>query len=307
MIHGVIRRSCAGTVWLFVVAAAFAQPPCTVAPFDGTGENGLGVIPGFVGEYCMELDLSQLPDSQCRTAEGWSWFALGSYGWTRVGNQTEVTYTARLRPDPGAPLTSAPGGAFSVLDDVGHQGIPTFPGSATDDVGFLNDGLKFDPVPRGVDGQWGFGNYSGVNLCAEINGDLNPDVLLITDETAGNPQNTIWATFDNGQLWEIVQQQPGFEDVNSFAGGVTLAPHGAGLRGWQEVPPVDSPWSGSVGIWNTGGDQYRIFANHNVRTPTAAHIHQAPAGQSGGIVVDLGGGPHRSTRPSHSPAIWSTL
>ena len=59
----------------------------------------------------------------------------------------------------------------------------------------------------------------------------------------------------------------------------------ADLNGAQEVPPVDSPWSGSCcGVLNEDGTELVVSCVHNVPDVVAAHIHLAPAGTNGPIV-----------------------
>jgi hypothetical protein len=66
------------------------------------------------------------------------------------------------------------------------------------------------------------------------------------------------------------------------------------LTGAEEVPPADPDGAGNVILrLNTRMGQ-RVcwnFTVSNIGTATAAHIHKAPMGMNGGIVVDLSPAP----------------
>ncbi len=60
--------------------------------------------------------------------------------------------------------------------------------------------------------------------------------------------------------------------------------------GAQEVPPVDTEAMGVCdGALNDDETEFTIVCYHDVASPTAAHIHNAPPGMDGGIVVPFPG------------------
>jgi hypothetical protein len=64
----------------------------------------------------------------------------------------------------------------------------------------------------------------------------------------------------------------------------------ATLRGINEVPPADPDGTGTAVITLVGTTvNYTITVNNILVPPTAQHIHQAPAGSNGPIVVPLPG------------------
>jgi hypothetical protein len=72
-------------------------------------------------------------------------------------------------------------------------------------------------------------------------------------------------------------------------GGTAGAPRVTTLSGAEEVPPADPDGSGFASIWLNLG-QGRVcwsISFENIEPPHAAHIHKAPAGSNGGIVVPL--------------------
>lgn len=57
----------------------------------------------------------------------------------------------------------------------------------------------------------------------------------------------------------------------------------------QEVPPTGSTAIGECfAVVNTAGTELDLECRHNVIDAVAAHIHLAPAGQNGSVVIDLG-------------------
>lgn len=61
------------------------------------------------------------------------------------------------------------------------------------------------------------------------------------------------------------------------------------LEAGQETPAVDSQASGScTGILAEGHTSFSLTCWHNVIDPTASHIHEAPPGESGGVIFPLG-------------------
>ena len=61
------------------------------------------------------------------------------------------------------------------------------------------------------------------------------------------------------------------------------------LQGSQEVPPVLTQATGvCYGALNASETEFSLRCEHDVAAPVAAHIHQAPAGENGPVVFDLG-------------------
>lgn len=82
--------------------------------------------------------------------------------------------------------------------------------------------------------------------------------------------------------------------ANEINAGALINPHGNDDRGTMELRlnPGQEEVCWSVGaITLTGGDSL----------PTAAHIHQAPAGSAGGVVVNLFGGAAPVPAPTSYP------
>lgn len=79
-----------------------------------------------------------------------------------------------------------------------------------------------------------------------------------------------------------------------FAAGCPQLPgeperFGANLDGGQEVPPVETNGSGT-GIFELNGNvlSFEVMASGLTGPLSAAHFHNAPAGQDGGVIFDLG-------------------
>jgi hypothetical protein len=61
------------------------------------------------------------------------------------------------------------------------------------------------------------------------------------------------------------------------------------LVGFQQVPPVDTNAIGScTADLNDPATELFLACNHTVVGATAAHIHQAPAGENGPVLIELG-------------------
>ena len=61
------------------------------------------------------------------------------------------------------------------------------------------------------------------------------------------------------------------------------------LQGIQEVPPVSPTAEGSCDVTVSGDHQaVELLCTHTVQRPSASHIHVAPAGSNGSIVLNLG-------------------
>lgn len=67
------------------------------------------------------------------------------------------------------------------------------------------------------------------------------------------------------------------------------APRVTTLSGAEEVPAADPDGSGFASIWLNHGQGTVCWeiTYENIATAAAAHIHKAPAGSNGGVVVPL--------------------
>lgn len=66
----------------------------------------------------------------------------------------------------------------------------------------------------------------------------------------------------------------------------------AHLDGFQEVPPVMTGAEGwAVVRLDTSTNTVRVFAHASGLTAVAAHVHLAPSGSNGGVILPLAGGP----------------
>ena len=67
------------------------------------------------------------------------------------------------------------------------------------------------------------------------------------------------------------------------------APRVTTLSGAEEVPPADPDGSGFASLWLNHGQGTVCWeiSYENIAMATAAHIHKAPAGTNGGVVVPL--------------------
>lgn len=73
------------------------------------------------------------------------------------------------------------------------------------------------------------------------------------------------------------------------------------LSGDQEVPPVTTDTTGvCTGYLSPDQSTFDLECVHDVTDANAAHIHQAPAGENGGVIFDLGDG-SSPIRASWSP------
>ena len=65
----------------------------------------------------------------------------------------------------------------------------------------------------------------------------------------------------------------------------------ANLIGDNQVPPLNSPWSGHCsGKLDEDETEFSISCTHNVPDVTGANLHVAPAGLNGPIIFDMGSG-----------------
>ena len=77
--------------------------------------------------------------------------------------------------------------------------------------------------------------------------------------------------------------------TTAFGGGRPLS---TSMSGAQEVPPNSSPATGTTALrlnHGQGSVCYDMTVSNLTANPSMAHIHKAPAGTNGGIVVHLFG------------------
>ncbi len=253
-----------------------AQDPCTLTPYDGTNENGLGAAPGFVIEYCSEMDVPET------CVDRGSYFINAvQVEATQTGGDTTMPYTAQVRravfasrlgPIPPGEIVAGP------THDVA-QGVPTFPASQT----------WVTPVFDAAGGfSVGFDAIQLTSACGVLDGNQTANQFFGTDETSATPINLCWKGDPPAPPAEDCRV--GAPNLRSLRVGLQVAPHGGSADGDQEVPPVNTTATGTVRLGpNTpGGTDFWLEVVHDVSSPTGAHIHDAPAGDNGPIVVDLG-------------------
>ena len=88
--------------------------------------------------------------------------------------------------------------------------------------------------------------------------------------------------------------------VDSATGGPVITQFVAHLNGSQEVPRVQTSATGEATIsLNSDNSLTCIIQTTDLNDAIAAHIHLAPAGQSGDVIIPLNSGPSGSwTCPS---------
>ena len=258
-----------------LAARAPAQDPCTLTPYDSTNENGLGAAPGFVVEYCSEMAVPAV----CLD-RGTYWINAVQVEATQTNGDTTMPFTAQVRRAIVAPFGPTPPGevvAGPTSDVV--QGVPAFPASQTWVTTTLN--------PEGLYSV-GFDAIQLTSACGIVDGDATAGQFLATDESAGTPINLCWKGDPPGD--PVEDCRVGAPNLRSLRVGLRVAPHGGPASGEQEVPPVATTATGTARLGPNvpGGTDFWIEVVHDVANPTGAHIHNAPAGANGPVVVDLG-------------------
>ncbi len=262
--------------WLLAAAAGAGQDPCVITPYDGTNENGLGAAAGFVIEYCSEADVPTV----CLDRGSYFINAVQLEA-TRSGGDTTMPFDAQVRraiihtergPTPPEQIIAGP------TSDV-VENVPDFPTSVTWVTPVTNDFGRFSV---------GFDAIQLDSACVVLDGDATPGQFLGTDESGGTPINLCWK--GDPPAPPIEDCREGAPNLRALRVGLQVAPHGGIADGTQEVPPTDSGAVGTVrlGPNAVGGTDFWIEVVHDVANPTGAHIHEAPAGQNGPVVVDLG-------------------
>jgi predicted outer membrane repeat protein len=134
-------------------------------------------------------------------------------------------------------------------------------------------------------------NGGGIDASADFSGDLT----LVNDTMNAN-----FASVGGGIFWAATQGS-NFRLQNTIVAG-NLAAVGpdvasnllftAALDGTQQVPPTDSPATGSASILLSPDQTMLTFSvtfTNLEGMPTAIHLHNAPAGQNGPVATDADG------------------
>lgn len=282
------------------ISPALAQPPdlCSVVPFydfDGAAEDLLGIAPGFVGEYCQDLDLTPLltgPNAALCTNAG-LYFAVGLItGLTyHVDTPHPVFGDVNVRRAFAATFEDG----INIRNDTSRGTPPSFPAFGPYDEIFFDENAAAALLEEAG---WVKGE-DGIRVCQGWNGS-NGNQAIPADVGPG-PVHDIWASFDGGQSIERVQDFPGFEDYRSVLAGLQVAPIGGSLTGDQVVPPpvVLSPDKGMLGVWEDppGGGEYTFRLRHSLPSPSSAELRLGRFGDAGPLIQDLG--------PPGSPIVTS--
>lgn len=258
-----------------LAARLLAQDPCTLTPYDNTNENGLGAAPGFVIEYCSEMAVPEV----CLD-RGTYWINAVQVEATQTSGVTTMPFTAQVRraivtafgPTPPEEVVAGP-----TADVV--EGVPMFPASQTWVTPTLNSVGRFSV---------GYDAVQLTSACGILDGNATAGQFFATDESPATPSILCWKGDPPANPNEDCRD--GAPNLRSLKVGLKVAPHGGPASGDQEVPPVATSATGTarLGPNQPGGKDYWIEVLHDVANPTAAHIHNAPAGVNGPIVLDLG-------------------
>jgi len=280
------RTLVVAVVAALVLSPVVAQPPtpCSAVPFfdhDAVAENLLGISPGFVGEYCQHLDLTPFVTGSGGTlcTNNGSYFVVETLqGTTRNGGGPQsILGDVKIRRAFGAIDLDH---LISAAIEVPLGMPPPFPSYAQSEV------LPFDPdAARALleEAGWVLGD-DGIFVCRGWDGD-NSTQALPADVGAGAVHD-IYATFDAGEIWELVQSFPGFEQFRSVDMGVTIAPIGGSLTGSQVVPPSPTTARGTVGVWEQTPGAYRLRAVHRLGNPLFAELRSGAFGENGPVIFD---------------------
>jgi hypothetical protein len=117
----------------------------------------------------------------------------------------------------------------------------------------------------------------------------------------GDPESPVLATWTGMSPADVADLLAGNLYVNIHTGGrpggeirgqILERTHDTfdfPLAGFQQVPPVDTNAFGSCfADLNDPATELFLECNHTVVGATAAHIHQAPAGENGPVLIELG-------------------
>lgn len=137
-------------------------------------------------------------------------------------------------------------------------------------------------------------------------GQAGPIVFPLGPPPAGNPESPIFAVWSDDdpqnpltpEMVAALKTEKLYVNVHSAefppgaVRGQITSPTGAdeqrmmiNLTGEEEVPPVDSPFSGMCSFeLEDGSGTIEITCVHDIPNPTAAHIHRAPPGEAGPII-----------------------
>ena len=149
-------------------------------------------------------------------------------------------------------------------------------GSGSDGSSITNSTIAGNSALNNVGASGG-----GINIAASFTGDLKLVSDTITGNVASNGGGVFWAGSGHLSVQSTIIAQ------NNLARLFR-----ATLSGAQEVPPTNSPGTGTASLL-LSADQTTITVNNSfsglLANATAAHLHNAPAGQSGPIATDANG------------------
>jgi len=253
-----------------------AQDPCTVRAYDGTNENGVGAAVGFVLEYCTEVTV---PDV-CLDRGAYFINAV-EFQATQTGGDTTMPFTAQVRRTPtGLQGPTPPGEIVAGPTQDTAEGVPGFPSSQSWVTTVLDSVGSFSV---------GFAAVELNSACIVVDGNATVDQFIAADQTPATPIVPCWTGQVPGMPDEDCRKA-GFPNLNALAAGLQVSPHAALGDGSQQVPPNGTTAVAVVrgGPEKAGGTDFWFEVVHDVANPTAAHIHNAPPGSNGGIVVNFG-------------------
>ena len=264
---------------------AAAQDPCTLMPFDGTNENGLGAQPGFVVEYCSEIVVPPV------CLDGGNYFINAvQIEATETTGASTMPITAQVRrafigAGPMKPNAIVAGPTQDVV-----QNVPNFPASRRWVTTVLQASGRFSV---------GLDAVQITSACTILDGSQTPGQFLGTDESAGTAINPCWKGDPPDNPDEDCRN--GAPALRALRTGLKVSPHGGMADGSQEVPPVNTAAHGTVRLGPNvpGGLIFWVEIDHDVANPTGAHIHRGAPGMNGPIVRDLGD----PTSPIFVPAV----
>jgi len=262
--------------------AARALPqPCTIHPADGTAENGFA--PGN-GEhprtFCSQM---AVPASDAGLNCLWGDYfyvdAVGA-GFTATGSVTDSPVQVEARADalglPGDPLDG-----FPVVDgNVPPPPLfPSFQENFYDRYAYTFYGRYVEETShhRTVESSFWACTHRDVGVARGY----------ITVDTSGStPFNPCFTGVNGGPINDpCTDGDPNLRAIGIFAQVSPIAGIGSGA---DVAPPTPSASRAHFRAWYTDTPTFTVRIDHDVASPSAAHIHLGQPGENGPVVVDLG-------------------